>query len=117
MTTQEIAVTLVELCRAGKLDEAYPTLFADNAVHIEGTGEVTTGLSAILANAEAFDAETAVSDVTVQGPFVHGDQFALHYAMTMTTKATGASMPFAEVALYEVSNGKIVSEKFLYGVG
>jgi len=116
MTTKEIGASLVALCQAGKLDEAYPTLFADNAVSIEGTGDITRGLPAILDKADEFDKETTISDLTVRGPFVADNTFAVLYAMTMTTKATGAAFPFEEIAVYTVADGKIVEEKFLYGV-
>lgn len=117
MTTEEIGKSLVALCQAGKSDEAYQTLFADTAVSVEGTGDTTTGLPAILAKSDGFDKEYSVSNLVARGPYVAGETFAAIFTMTMTTKTTGASNPFEEVALYTVANGKITSETFLYGAG
>ena len=116
MTTTEIGQKLVALCGAEKFEEAYTTLFADTATSTEPSGEVVTGLAAMFEKAKVFDETNAISNMTVRGPYVSGDIFAVHFAMTMTTKATGEAMAFEEVALYTVADGKITSESFLYGV-
>ena len=51
---------------------------------------------------------------SAEGPFVHGDQFAIYLTMDITPKETGERMTMKEVCLYTVKDGKIVEERFFY---
>jgi hypothetical protein len=115
MSVAEIAQSLVELCRTGKFEEAYESLFAENARSVEGTGDVFEGMAAIKAKSDDWDANNEVHGATINGPFVGTDQFAVHFVMDITPKRTGERMSFSEVGVYTVVDGKIVEEKFLYG--
>ena len=104
------------LCKAGEFVQAYKTLFADNARSVEAHGETATGLVALLAKAEEWCGEHTVNRRSVTGPFVAGDTFGVFFSMNVTPKASGKAMDFDEIAMYQVEGGKIVEEKFLYGV-
>jgi len=116
MTTTEIGKSLVTLCKTGEFEQAYKTLFADNARSIEAGGETATGLHALLAKGDEWGRKNTVHRITVTGPYVAGDTFAVFFSMNLTPKASGQATDFDEIALYRVADAKIVEERFLYGV-
>jgi hypothetical protein len=52
-----------------------------------------------------------VHKVTVEGPYVHGDQFIVRFTMEVTPKGQ-KRIHLDEVGLYTVRDGKIVEERF-----
>jgi hypothetical protein len=55
-----------------------------------------------------------VHGVSVNGPYVNGDQFVVRFTIDVTPKATGQRMTIDEMGIHAVENGKIVSERFFY---
>lgn len=117
MTTPEIARRLVALCREQKWEAAQRELFADDAVSIEPqatpmTPKVTTGLPGILAKGRQFEAMVdTVHALTISEPLAAGQSFACTMALDVTFKGQ-PRMQMAELCVYEVKDGKIVSEQF-----
>jgi hypothetical protein len=117
MTTKEIANRLAELCRKGEFDKAQKELYADNAVSIEpmATPEFekeTKGLKAIFEKNAKF--ESMVQDyhsVNISEPLVAGNSIAFVLDMDITMKGRPREK-MSEICLYEVKDGKIVSEQF-----
>lgn len=75
------------------------------------------GLSAIRAKGEWWYANHEVHQVTITGPWPHGDRFILGFKIDVTPKATGKRFQMEEMALYTIDNGKIVREEFFYYMG
>lgn len=117
MTTQQIADRLVELSRTGKMDDAYGELFADHAVGIEPEGAPnprTEGLANLYKKAEKFyEMVEEIHGITVSDPLVSDDYFSLEMTMDATFKGVGRNKS-SEICVYEVADGKIVSEQFFY---
>ncbi|MEO8171615.1 MAG: nuclear transport factor 2 family protein [Sediminibacterium sp.] len=117
MTTDQIARRLVELCRTGDFETAQKELFANDAVSIEPYAspefeKETRGLDAILEKGRKFKdmvEDTHGGDVT--DPIVSGNAFAMVMRMDMTMKGKGR-MNVSELCVYEVKDGKIISETF-----
>jgi hypothetical protein len=121
MSASEIGTQLVQLCSAGKSDQAHDDLYDEKIVSIEGQGSEEMparleGLAAIRGKSKWWEENNEVHGNTVVGPFCghREDQFAVHFVMDVTPNATGERTQLNEVALYTVANGKIVQEKFLY---
>jgi hypothetical protein len=117
MTTKEVADAFTALCKAGKLDEAGMTFWAENVRSIEameGPQQVATGIPALVAKGEWWYGAHDVHSIEVHGPMMNGEQFALRFVMDVTFKETGARHLLDEVALYTVANGKIGEERFFY---
>jgi hypothetical protein len=117
-TTLEVANKLVELSRLGKIDEVHETLFADNAVSIEANDNMgprtVEGLDAIKAKGAAFQAGVEeFHGSEISDPIVTGDHFALTWVLDATFKGLGRQA-IAEIAVYKVTEGKIVLEQFFY---
>ncbi len=117
MQTQEIAKHLVDYCRNGEFDTAQAELFADNAVSIEpySTPEFekeTTGLKAIQAKGKKFEGMVEqVHGIDASEPLVAGNTIAFTLTMDMTMKGKGR-MKMPELCVYQVKDGKVVSEEF-----
>ena len=117
MTTQEIADRLVQLCRKGDFEAAQEELFAEDAVSIEpySTPEFekeTKGLKAMKEKSVKWNAMVEkVSDLKFSEPLIAANAFACTMHMHVTMKEHG-DMDMAELCVYTVKDGKIVSEQF-----
>ena len=117
MNTQKIADRLVALCREMKWEAAQRELYAADVVSIEpyaspGFEKETRGLDAILEKGRKFDAMVeTMHTLTVSDPLVADSSFACTMRMDATMKGKGR-MDMTELCVYEVKDGKIVSEQF-----
>ena len=117
MTTQQIANRLAELCRLGQYEAAQKELYADDAISIEPYetpefSKETKGLDAIIEKGHKF--ESMVEEMhggSVSEPLVAGNTFAFVMSMDMTMKGQGR-MNMSELCVYQVKDGKVVSEAF-----
>lgn len=118
MTTQEVANRMNELFKENKWDIVQQELFAENAVSIEPANspglKTVEGKAAIKKKGEDFNNSIEkvhggfVSELVVGGNFI---SCAMGFDATM--KGMGR-MKMEEIAVYEVKDGKIVSEQFFY---
>ena len=117
MTTKEIAERLVALCRAGNFETAQRELYAADAINIEPYGNATfaketKGLDAILEKGRRFTTMIEqVHSVSVSDPLVAGSSFACAMKLEVTLKGHGR-MTLDELCVYEIKDGKIISERF-----
>ena len=117
MNTKEIANRLVALCREGEWEKAQKELFAKDAVSIEPYAtpdfqKETKGLDAILEKGKKFASMVEqYHDMKVSEPLLTGNSFAVTMAMDLTMKGKGR-MDMQELCVYQVKDGKIVSESF-----
>lgn len=119
MMTSQIADRLVELCRKGEFEAAQTELYSDDAVSIEPDGaqmELAEGLAAIQEKGRQFMAfvEQMHGNV-ISEPLVAGNFFTISMALDATFKGRGR-VNMEEICVYEVENGKIITEQFFYGV-
>ncbi len=117
MKTNEIAEKLAAYCREAKWEAAQKELYADDAISIEAQAtpafaKETKGLAAIIEKGRKFDAMIEkVHALTVSTPLVADNSFACAMSLDMTMKGQGR-MQMSELCVYEVKDGKIVSEQF-----
>lgn len=117
MTTQQVAIRLIDLCKEGKWEEAQKELFTDDAISIEphaGSGfeKETKGLNAIIEKGKQFEnmAEKTHS-ISIGEPLIAGNSIALKLTMEVTMKGRSRET-WEEICVYQVKNGKIISEQF-----
>jgi hypothetical protein len=117
MTTSEIAKRLAELCRQGKWEEAQKELFSDDAVSIEphaspAFDKETKGLNAIMEKGKKFESMAEkLHSVDVNEPIVAGNSIAFKLVMDVTMKGRPREN-WEEICVYQVKDGKIISEQF-----
>ena len=119
MTTQEVADTLVKLCSEGKFDEAIEELYSPDIISVEagappGASRESKGLAAVKAKGAWWVANHEVHSSTVEGPLVAGTRFVVTFKMDLTSKPQNRRFHMEEIALYKVSEGKVVYEEFFY---
>ncbi len=121
MSASEIGKKLCNLCKEGRNLEAIDSLYSPGIVSVEaapmpGMPQTMEGIDAVRGKTEWWYANNEVHDGSVSGPYPHGEnRFAVHFAMDVTSKESGERTNFEEIALYTVSDGKIVREEFFYG--
>ena len=117
VTTQEIANRLVQYCRKGQWEPAQKELYAQDATSTEpyATPEFekeTKGLDAILKKGKKFDALVEkLHSLEASEPLVAGNTIAFVLTMDVTMKGQGR-MKMPELCVYQVKDGKIISEQF-----
>lgn len=117
MTTQEIASRFYELDNAGDFPTIYAELYSADAKSIEplhsSWGNVE-GIDAILEKGKQFrESLVEFHGGYTHPPIVGGNFFACAMGMDATFKDRGR-VKIDEIALYEVKDGKIISEQFFY---
>jgi hypothetical protein len=55
-----------------------------------------------------------VHSAKVEGPWPHGNRFAVRFTYDVTNKPSGRRMQMDEIGLFTVDSGKIVREEFFY---
>ena len=117
MKTEEIAKRLVALCRDQKWEAAQKELFAADAISIEPYStpafeKETKGLPKIIEKGHKFTATVeTMHSLKVSEPLVAGNAFACTMQMDVTMKGQGR-MNMGELCVYQVKDGKIISEEF-----
>lgn len=117
METKEIASKLVEYCRNGEWDRARSELYSKDTKSVEpfetsGYPREVKGMDAINAKTKKFDSSLEkLYGVEVSEPLIAGNSIAFTLTMDMTIKGKGRTKS-PELCVYEVKDGKIVSEQF-----
>ncbi|HWZ87479.1 MAG TPA: nuclear transport factor 2 family protein [Polyangiaceae bacterium] len=122
MTTQELALKYVALCKEGKFEQCLDQLFAKDAVSIEalappGSARSASGLEALHAKSKWWNDNHTVHKAEVSGPYPHDDRFAVRFMFDITNKPSGKRMKMDEIGLFTVADGKITREEFFYTGG
>ena len=114
MHIQQIAEEVVKLIREGKNKQVKDTYYGDNIVSIEGNGYTVKGIEAVRQKSVDWAAQvSAVHSASVSEPLVAADHFALKMKMDISFK-NGDRGVMDEIAVYEVSDGKIVFEQYFF---
>ncbi len=117
LSTKEIAKKLKKHCDKGNFEVAQKELFAKDAVSIEpeasgGFEKETHGLDAILQKGKKWnEMVSATHSIEISEPMIAGNTFSITMRMDVTTKDRGR-MDITELCVYNVKNGKIISEQF-----
>lgn len=118
MTTQQVADRFNELSREGKWTDIQQELYADDAVSIEPAHAQelpsVEGKAAIKQKGKLFNQMIEEVHGGYSGePIVAGNHFAVAMGMDVTMKERGR-LQLDEIAVYEVKDGQIISEKFFF---
>jgi ketosteroid isomerase-like protein len=120
MTAEEVANRLVLLCREGKNVEAINELYDDNIVSHEPHSspiKEKVGKQAVLeATNQWINSVEELHSAYISNPIVGGNFFACTMKVDATYKERGRN-EMDEVCVFEVRDGKIVSEQFFYHPG
>jgi hypothetical protein len=117
MTTQEVANRLVELCRMGKMQEAQQELYGDDITSTEPAHAPMKSAKGKADVAKKGAEFAAMIETRHGGSFsdavVGGRYFSCSMTLDATFKGKGR-MTIEEICVFEVKDGKIVSEQFFF---
>ena len=114
----QLAQDYITYVQRGHFLALLEALYAPDAVSVEsvaapGQERVTSGLDALLAKSQGFDAHHQVHSHQVQGPWAHGqDKFAVRFCAQLTHLESGLRSELDEIIVLTVREGKIVKEEF-----
>lgn len=112
MDTRQIARDFVKLLIEEDA-QGYRAYWSDSIVSLEpreDEGARADGREALLAKHAWWDANAQMHSISLDGPYVHGDQFAVRFTMDVTFD--GQRSQSSEIGLYTLKDGKIVEERF-----
>jgi len=116
MTTQQIANKLADYCKKGKWAQAHKELYSKDVWSQEPAGgeyRVAKGLKAVEAKGKMWAKNSKVYSLEVSKPQVAGNWISMK--MTLDSQwQKGPRTKSSEICLYQVKDGKIVSEQFFY---
>ncbi|WP_158798799.1 nuclear transport factor 2 family protein [Pedobacter sp. L105] len=121
MTTQELANRYNELFQKRQAAEIYQELYSADIVCTEpehalamGIPTITRGIEAVLAKSKSrMELIAEVHSFFISEIVVGGDYFSLAMGRDMTMK-NGQRLQVAEIAVFGVKDGKIITETFFY---
>lgn len=117
MTTEQVANRLVELCRQGQIQQAAQELYSADIISIEPAHAPTKTAKGIKAVSEKGAQFAAMIEQRHGGsfgnPIVAGRYFSCTMTLDATFKGQGRQL-IEEVCVYEVKDGKIISEQFFF---
>lgn len=117
-TTADVAADFTALWLAGDFRAAGEKYWADDVVSIEpralpdGTEAECRGIEAVRRKNVRWCSTHGIEDLSIDGPFVTGDHFALFADMLIAH--AGRRMPHSEIAVFVVRDGRIIEERFFY---
>ena len=118
MTTQEVAARFNELAKQEKSFEIQDELFAENVKSIDPPHSpyfgYAEGKAAVRKKGEDFVKRIeAVHHLYTTEPVVAGNHFAVGREKDITVQGHGR-IQIKEIMIYEVRDGEIISEQFIY---
>lgn len=114
MSTLDFANKFVELIRAGDYETIYRDHYSPDILSVEADGQEYRGMADIEKKNAWWAENFEVHGEKVEGPFPHGDQFALIFEMDITHKPSGQRSQMREVAVYQLREGRVAEERFFY---
>lgn len=117
MTIQQIADKFYDYMQVGAFDKIYEELYSKDAESKEAPGSPwpgVKGMDAIHEKGKKWnEGLQEMHGGTTAKPQVAGNYFSCFMTMDITPKG-GERMNFEEIGMYQVKDGKIVSEQFFY---
>ena len=111
MSTEEVAMRLVELCKGTEWKKAVDELYANDIVSVEPhtVGNVPAevkGIDRVRGKNDWWEKNMEVHDSKVSGPFVAGDTFVVRFDVDATDKNSKERMHTSEVGWWSSEQRK-----------
>jgi SnoaL-like domain len=118
MSTEDVAMRLVELCKGTEWKRAVDELYANDIVSVEPQAVANIpaevqGIDRVRGKNDWWEKNMEVHNSSVSGPFVAGDTFVVRFDIDATDKSSKKRMQMSEVGIYTVKDDKVVRERFL----
>lgn len=116
----DVARDFTDMLRQGQFVAARERFWAADVRSIDphdlpgGIAAEVSGIEAARAKAAHWFGSRHIHDLSIDGPFVTGNQFALFLDMMIAGESNGADQPFTEIAIFTVHDGRISEERYFY---
>lgn len=112
----DIGQSLVSMFNEGKFKEIEEAYWSSDVVSVEGYGVNMAwhGRVKVEEKNAGWMADHVIHGANAQGPYVGATGFAVKFQMDVETKSSGQRQVMEEVGVYDVRDGKIVREEFMY---
>jgi len=112
----DIGQSLVAMFNEGKFKEIEDAYWSNDVASVEGYGVNMAwhGRAKVEEKNSGWMADHIIHGASAQGPYVGATGFAVKFQMDVETKSTGQRQVMEEVGVYDVRDGKIVREEFMY---
>lgn len=118
MTTQEVANRLVQLCREGKYELVYEEFYTSDTLSIEPEGSpfgTAKGLDEMREKGKKWEEMVdSILSSKISDPVVAENFFSCAMKTKVTMKGMTDPVNMDEICVYNVKDGKMVSEQFFY---
>ncbi|SNT65560.1 Uncharacterized conserved protein YbjT, contains NAD(P)-binding and DUF2867 domains [Asanoa hainanensis] len=114
LPTRQVAERYVRAFREGRMDRAL-RLAAPDIVRVAPLeGPERRGLDDIMAHSQQLTTDLEIHAVTVDGPFLGPDRFAVRFTFDETDRRDGRRRTTTKMSLYTVAGGAITREEVHY---
>jgi len=116
----QLADDFAKLLLAGKVEEAADKYWATDVCILKpapAKGDEPIQITGFVAARETLSiwlSHNKMEDISIDGPFITGNQFALFIDMQIVDLVSGKRRDFAEIATFIILDNKIIEERFFY---
>lgn len=113
----QIGRDIVSMFNSGQLKEIEQKYWSSAVVSVEGEGVGLAwhGRKAVEEKNAGWMATHRIHGASAEGPYVGASGFAIKFAMDVEDTTNNSRTLMEEVGVYQIQNGKIVREEFMYG--
>jgi len=115
-TVAEVACDFTAMLLAGEFRAAGERFWAADVRSLDPSGPAmaANGIEAVRAKVVLKSAAFGIEDLSIDGPFVTGDCFALFMDMVLIDRRTAARAPHSQIAVFTVNDGRISEERYFH---
>ncbi|MGE3107873.1 MAG: SnoaL-like domain-containing protein [Phycisphaerales bacterium] len=113
----DVARDIVAMFNAGQMKAIEEKYWSPKVVSVEGEGTAMAwhGRDAVEGKNQWWMSTHRIHGASAEGPFVGASGFAIKFAMDVEDTTNNSRTLMEEVGVYQIENGKIVREEFMYG--
>lgn len=108
---------IVDMFNKGQMKEIEDKYWSPGVVSVEGEGVGLAwhGRKSVEEKNAGWMATHRMHGASAEGPYVGSSGFAIKFKMDVEDTSNGSRVMMEEVGVYQIQNGKIVREEFMYG--
>ena len=114
----QVGRDIVAMFNNGQMQEIEAKYWSPNVVSVEGEHVAMAwhGRKAVEEKNNGWMATHKLHGASAEGPYVGASGFAIKFAMDVEDTTNNSRVLMEEVGVYQIQNGKIIREEFMYGM-
>jgi len=113
----DVGRDIVQMFNKGLFKEIETKYWSPGVISVEGEGVAMAwhGREAVEGKNAWWSSTHRIHGASAEGPFVGASGFAIKFAMDVEDTSNSSRVLMEEVGVYQILNGKIAREEFMYG--